>query len=146
MSNSQGFTLIEILIVISIIVILGGVGLESLRSIQPSLELNSVSRDLITDIRYAQELAVAEQTVHGMCFFISENKYNVVRYGTVEETIIEKNLPSAISFQEINGFSGDCLKFNPYGSVWESGNVILINSKGETKNIEIKPSGFSKFI
>jgi len=146
MVNSQGMTVIEIVVVIIIIAILSSIGFEVFKNIEPSLELNGVTRDLITDIRYTQELAVAEQVIHGICFFSSEDKYQLKRYGTVEEILAEKTLPNGISFQTINGFSGDCLKFNPYGSVKEAGNIIIINTKNETKNIEVKPSGFSKIV
>lgn len=146
MLNSKGMTVIEIVVVIIIIAILSSIGFEIFKNIEPSLELSGVTRDLITDIRYTQELAVSEQIIHGICFFSSENKYQLKSYGTVEEILKEKFLPSGISFQAINGFSGDCLKFNPYGSVKEAGNIILVNTKNETKNIEVKPSGFSKII
>jgi len=144
MLNSKGMTLIEILIAISLIAILSSVSFKAFQGLRPSLKLSSATRDLITDIRYVQELAVTEQVLHGICFFTLEDKYQLIRYGTDEEILQEKILPSGISFQEINGFSGNCVKFNPYGAVKKSGNIILINQKSETKTIEVRPSGFSK--
>lgn len=144
MEKNFGITLIEILVVILIIFILSSSGISVFSNIYPSLKLNGVTRDLVTDIRYVQELTVAEQVVHGICFLPLEDKYKIMRYGVAEETLQEKILSSGISFDQINGFSGDCVKFNPYGAVKESGTITLINQKNETKTIEVKPSGFSR--
>jgi len=146
MLNTEGITLVEILVAISIVAILSAGILFGIRDLRPAIELSGTTRDLITDIRYTQTFSVGEQIIHGTCLFSTEKKYQIIRYGAVEEVLQEKFLPSGISFQEINGFSGDCIKFNPYGSVKESGNIILTNTKSETKSIEIKPSGFSRIV
>lgn len=144
MTSQVAITLIEILVVITIILILSATTFAAFGNIRPSLDLSGISRDLTSNIRYTQNLAVAEQIIHGICFFSLNNKYQIIKYETPEEVLQEKFLTSGISFQSINGFTGDCVKFNPYGSVREAGNIILINDIGETKTIEIKPSGFSK--
>ncbi|GAI31296.1 unnamed protein product, partial [marine sediment metagenome] len=54
----NSFTLIELLVVISIIGIIAGIFWGTMKVLSPSLKLTSVVRDLATDIRYAQQLAV----------------------------------------------------------------------------------------
>ena len=63
--NKKSFTLTELLIVISIIAILLLIGLPLLQAYRPSLRLSGTVRDLVTDLRHAQQLAVTEQINHG---------------------------------------------------------------------------------
>jgi len=141
--SNKGFTLIEVSIVVLIMVIITGISWQAIRVLQPSLRLSSVSRDIVTDLRYAQQEAVTEQVDYGIRISSSTNEYQIVNYGT-NQTILEKTLPAGISFSEIIGFSEDEVVFNPYGAAKEAGSITLINTKGETKTIEVRPSGFVK--
>lgn len=138
--ENKSFTLIELLIVIGIFTILASISFLGLRSIRPILQLSGMTRELVTDLRYAQQLAVTEQTDHGVRFSFAENKYQIIRYAETEEILKQRILPEGINLQKINNF--DEARFNPYGAVIESGKVNLVNIK--TKTIEIKPSGFVK--
>lgn len=149
MKNSNfknGFTLTEILVIIGIIGILALIGIPAFRSFKSSLELSGIVRELVTDLRYAQQLTVTEQINHGVRFDFTENKnkYQIIKYlgtdGESEEILKEKSLPEGIYFQEIDNFNE--AKFNPYGAAVENGKVRLVNTK--TKTIDIRPSGFVK--
>ena len=142
--NRAGFTLIELLVVISIIGIIAGISWATLKTLQPSLKLGSIVRDLITDIRYSQQLAVTEQIDHGIRFSSSTNEYQLLRYGTTTEEVFKKTLPNGINFQEIVGFSNNEVIFNPYGAAKETGTIFLINTKQKIEIIEVRPSGFVK--
>ena len=142
--SKKSFTLIELLVVISIIGIITGISWATFKALQPSLQLASVVRDLVTDLRYAQQLAVTEQVNHGIHFSSTTDEYQIIKYGTTTQTLLEKSLPQEISFHQITGFINDEVIFNPYGAVKEIGTISLINSKAETKTIEVRPSGFVK--
>lgn len=141
--NSNGFTLAEFLIVICIIGIISLIGIPAFRAYQPSLQLSGAVRDLVTDLRYAQQLAVTEQITYGIRFSTSTNQYQIIKIGTTEEILETKDLPEKVSFQEIS-FTDGKVKFNPYGAVKEAGSVTLINVKNVTTTIEVRPSGFVK--
>lgn len=142
MFNSKGFTLIEFSVVVAIAIIIGGIFFGTFKFLQPSLQLGSVVRDLITDLRYTQQLAVTEQINHGVRFSTSTGTYQVLRYGTTTDEISAKSLPSAVDFHQISGFTNNEVIFNPYGAVTATGTVSLINTSAETKTIEVRPSGF----
>ncbi|MDD4989804.1 MAG: prepilin-type N-terminal cleavage/methylation domain-containing protein [Candidatus Pacebacteria bacterium] len=143
--SSAGFTLIEILVAIGILTILSGMGWLALSNLQPSLKLSAVARDLTSDLRYSQQLAVTEQINYGVRFSSSTAQYYLDKFGTTTQTLFSKSLPSGISFCQITGLSdGEAAIFNPYGAVLLVGSVCLSNDKGQTKIIEIKPSGFVK--
>lgn len=140
MKNS--FTLTEILIVIAIIAVLVGITIPVFRTFQPTIQLNGAVRVLVSDLRYAQQMAVTEQINHCLKLFLSEKKYQIVQCGETE-AILEKTLPSEIeSFSAT--FTNNEVEFNPYGAVKEDGIITLENSKSQTKTIEVRPSGFVK--
>ncbi len=139
-----GFTLIEVLIVIAVMAILASVFISSTNFFQPQAKLASVARDLITDIRYAQQLAVNEQVEYGISFLVSENKYQLWRFSATPEQIFEKVLPGEVQISQVLDLTDDKVEFNAYGAVAEDGSVYLINSKSEIKIIEIRPSGFTR--
>ena len=142
----KSFTLIELLIIIAIFGILALISTPVFRNYQPGLQLSVVVRDLVTDLRYSQQMAVTEQVEHGVRFSTSTDEYQIIKYGAIEEILKEKSLPEKVSFQEVTGFSNDEVKFNPYGAVKEAGNITLINTKNTTSTIDIRPSGFVKII
>jgi prepilin-type N-terminal cleavage/methylation domain-containing protein len=144
--NSCGFTLVEILTAIGIIGVLVLIGIPAFRAYQPNLQLNGAVRNLVTDIRYAQQLAVTEQIDHGIHFSSSTNEYDIIKYTEPEQIIEQKILPEKVDFQQISGFTDNKARFNPYGAVKESGAIILVNTRNTTSTIEIRPSGFVKII
>ncbi len=144
-SKINGFTLLELLTVILIIVILSAISIPAWRNIQPTLDLNGSVRELITDLRYAQQLAIAEQIVYGVRFNFEEDKYQIIQYKGGSENIIKtKLLPDGITLEQVESFAE--AKFTPYGSVIESGDVRLVNTQNKIKTIDIRPSGFVKLI
>lgn len=142
--NNSGFTLIEIMVAIGIMAILGSVSWVAFKNYQPSLSLSAASRDLVSNLRFAQQISVTEQIDHGIFISTSSNEYQLEKFATTTEILFLKHLPSGISFCEITGLSGGYATFNPYGSITFPGVICLVNLKGQVKNIEIKPSGFVK--
>ncbi len=141
---NKGFTLTEIIVTIGIVFILAGTSWVAIANYQPTMALNAVARDLVSDLRLAQQLSVSEQVNHGVFINLNTNQYQLDKFSATTETLFVKNLPTSIIFCSITGLSNGYATFNPYGSVAFSGGVCLSNTRGQTKNIEIKPSGFVK--
>lgn len=142
----NSFTLIELLIVILILGILALIGIPAFKIYQPSLQLSGAVRDLATDLRYVEQLAITEQINHGIIFFQETGQYQIVKFSNPEQIIQTKTLPEEVAFQEITGFTGDEVVFNPYGAAKESGIITLVNTKNSTSSIDIRPSGFIKVV
>lgn len=141
---SRGFTLMEIMVAIGILLIVSGISWASFVKYQPSLALTAASRGLTTDLRLSQQLSITEQINHGIFFNISANEYQLEKFDTETVVLSVKKLPTNVVFCEITGLPDNHAIFNPYGSVLYSGSVCLANNRGQSKIIDIKPSGFVK--
>ncbi len=141
----KGFTLIEMLIVIGVIGILVGISIPIFKRFQPVFQLNGAVRNLVTDLRYAQQLTVAEQLEHCVHFFPNDKEYKIIQ---CQDPGAEEILKT-ISLQEIDlitiadDFSNNEVRYNPYGAVKEAGTITL-EINGKAKTIDIRPSGFVK--
>jgi len=144
--NQKGFTPIEFFLIIGIIGILSSITVTGFRTYQPNMQLSETVRDLVSDLRYSQQLAVTEQIEHGIRFSVTESKYQIIKYGTPEEVIREKYLPEKVSFQAVSGLTNNEVKFIPYGAVRQPGTITLINTKNTTTTIDVRSSGFVKII
>ncbi len=140
----SGFTAIEMIVVITIIIIISSIGLEIFSNYRESIDLIGCARELVSDLRYVQELSVTEQVRHGIQFFTEDRKYQLIRYGDTQEILKEKQLPQGIFYESIEGLSLGRVRFNPYGATEESGSIVLSNTQNAKKTIQIRPSGFVK--
>jgi Tfp pilus assembly protein FimT len=141
----KAFTILELILIIAILGIMVSVSLFAILNLIPSLKIDSASRDLITDLRYAQELALSQQIDYSVYFMTSTQEYKIIKKTSPQEEISTKKLPSGIYFKEIDFLNNEVI-FNLYGAVKEAGKVILENQDGKEITIQISPSGFSKII
>lgn len=141
--KQSGLTLVELLIVIFIIGILALMGYPAFKNFQPGMQLRSAARDLIGDLRYVQQLAITEQLEYCLRVLPSEKKYQMLQCGEAE-ILEEKSFPEKIVQVTVSGLTDNEVRYNPYGAVTEGGNIVLENSKSETKTVLVKVSGFVK--
>lgn len=131
----------EVLVISAIIGIIIGITIPIFNQLQPGLQLSGTVRDLISNLRYAQQLTVTEQVNYCLKLFLSEKKYQIIQCGEVIP-LSEVFLPSGIATFDAAGFSANQVEFNPYGAVKEPGTIVLENTQNKIKIIEVKPSGF----
>jgi prepilin-type N-terminal cleavage/methylation domain-containing protein len=81
-SDDQGFTLVELLVVLSILTILMSLGAFALVSYWRAQALTSASEQVITDIRDVQVRAQAEVRPYRLVFDLPNDSYQVERLGT----------------------------------------------------------------
>jgi prepilin-type N-terminal cleavage/methylation domain-containing protein len=141
--SDVGFTLLEVMTVLAIIGIISLISMPIYLQIRPTLTLNSETRDVVSDLRYAQQLAVTEQTNYSIELNQAQNKYTITN--TETSTIVkDENIKTGISIQSISGFTTDTIIFNVTGAALESGSFTLANLNNATTTITIKPSGYVK--
>ena len=143
MTNPKGFTLLELMVVIAIIIIISTISIPFYQNTSKNLNLSSVARSLASDLRYAQQLSVSTQDQYGIVFNLPQNSYNVINQ-TENQIIKQQIISDNIFIQDISGLTNDSVFFNPAGAVIEAGIITLSNANNRTTNIEIKPSGYVK--
>lgn len=137
-----GFSLAEILIVIAIMAIIAAISMPFYRTVSLSLSLNAAGRDLASDLRYAQQLAVTTQTNHQVSFDKIGNSYTVANSAT-GEILKARKIKAPIIIQSTN-LSGNTVIFNATGAANSTGSIILANPNNNLITITIKPSGYVK--
>ena len=132
--NSSGISLLEISVVMAIVMIVLGVALIGVRAGNSANQsLNTASRVLQADIRYAQRLAIIEGERIRVVFSRHENRYSIIRPSD-EEVIRRAELPTGISFAEHIG----TLEYLPRGTV-NVGMTIRLRNESYQQSITITP-------
>ncbi len=140
----RAFTITELLVSIFIIGVLSFISIPAFRAFAPNLELSGAARELVSNLRYSQQMSVTEQVGYGIRISTTTREYQLVKYSSPEEIVETKELSEKLDFYDVSGFTDNEIKYNPYGSVEEEGSISLINNKGVISVIEISPSGFVK--
>jgi len=141
--TQAGFVLVELLVALSIVIAMSVMVLALSYPWLLSFKLSGAARGLAVDLRYVQQKAVAEQIEYGIYF--GADFYQLKRFGSTTTTVfLSKSLPRDVRFSQVSGFNGNEAVFNVYGAVEEAGNIILTNSRNESRTLNIRPSGFVK--
>jgi Tfp pilus assembly protein FimT len=144
--NQNGRLLINLLVIFGIIALLSTIAIPYLRKYQPNLKLNGTARELISDLRYAQQLTITEQVVYLVELDIENDSYDILKIDTATTTVKTIEFPLEVSYQQITGLTNNQIVFNSYGGVSESGQIVLVNTNGKTSTINIKPSGYVQLV
>ena len=146
--GNRGFTLLEILIVISILVIISSIGVGSYLNYARNIEINSVTQNVIFDLKQTQSKAMTGEGSFkwGVHFVNSTRDYYEIfstptDYSDVSKVTTATNyLSSSISFSNpAEGFTKDII-FNKIsgGTVATS---IVLSSQYNTSTISISSIG-----
>lgn len=132
-SKGQGFTLLEVLLVLSLLAGVGFVLLVKLPVQMENRNLSLASTQLIQDLRDARASALAENTWYEIRFFQTDNTYRIYREGSLQKSV---SLPEKISFANKPNTIRFSAEGSPIfvGSPPLTGSVSLTNGKN-TRNI-----------
>jgi Tfp pilus assembly major pilin PilA len=140
--NKDGHLIINVLVAIGVVALLSAISIPYIRKFQPNLDLNGATRNLVSDLRYAQQLTISEQVVHIVEMDYGSDSYEILKIDAATTTIKSVEFPAEVSYQQITGLTENQAVFNSYGGVRESGQIILINTNNNSATINIKPSGY----
>lgn len=141
MYKPRAFTLVEILVVISIIGLILVLSIPLVNNAQKSSILRNEARQMATDLRYAQQLAVTEQIIYNVVFSTSTNSYQIINSVT-SEVIKTSDINQEVSIDDVTGFTNETVQYNASGAVITIGEIKLLNTKNESSTVELKPSGY----
>lgn len=130
LTNQRGLTLPELMVVISIITILGAIGIGTFVNSMPHHHLNAAARDLVSDIRMARQKAATENVPYSIQF-LSTTTYTILGKVVTAPHDVSWAMPAV-----------PILNFQPNGLI--SGGPVVVtmnNSNGDTKTVNISATG-----
>lgn len=134
----SGFTILESVIVLGIIVVIVGMSIPLLSRFSQSSSINSASNNISSILRTARSYAISRNNNYSVNFdtasvpnavWISDSLGNIVGR--------RHNLPKTVSIANIT-FQNNIVTFRPTGGIsGNSGSVSLTDSGGLTKQITV---------
>lgn len=146
MKNESGYSLIELLIVLAIIAVLTGLAQASFTAQLPHLRLSHAARTLVSDLRWARQLAVASGQPVSVVLDIEQDRYQIERQSQPGIPIgwVRDLQDRGQGFGEIDLVSssgGRAIAFQPNGISTDMTTIILKNGGKEQRQITVAITG-----
>jgi len=134
--NKHGFTLIEIIIVLSLMVLVLGLSTVFYANSLPKFRLNAATRDVIAEMRKARALARIQNEKQTILFNLDKRNFGIAG-GKLHE------IPQGISIRLVHPLTGEVSKgsasisFYPTGGA--EGHAIMLSNERRSQMIKIDP-------
>ncbi len=144
--KNLGISLIEILAIAGVTVLISLISIPAFIGYQKNSKLKNEARQLATNIRLAQQLAITTQNVYQIKIFSENEKRYQIRDENNDTTIKDVHFDPEVRISQIDNFTDQIIRFTATGGVIESGNLYLVNTNNQTSTLQIKPSGYVQII
>ena len=143
----EGFTFIELVMVISIFILLSAIATPSLLSWRSSAKLRGAAANLKGDMELAKLKAIQENDTVAIHF--STSSYQIFKdsvprngmYDADEDLYGDRTLPAGVKIDLAKtNFDGECARFKGRGTA-EPGSAVLVNPKGTEKTVTVSGLG-----
>lgn len=132
--SPQGFTLIELIIVIILLGIIGAIASTRLTDISSNMRVSSAINQIISDIELTKELALAKSSNMTITFDINLEEYTIRENGSLvidypgsENGVIKltDGIFSSTDLTSVNLNGSNIINFDKWGNVLNSGTILL---------------------
>lgn len=142
MTGASGFSLLELIIVLSLAAVLAAISVLSHQAMQPSLNLSSATRQVVMDLKVARIRAVTRNTNYRVVFADESDRYqpqykNGNAYADDGRPI---QLPHGIVVAACSA-RDSAIAFRPRGNATSFGTVTLRNGTGDVRHIIVDIAG-----
>lgn len=120
--SKAGYTLIEMLLVLSILLIIIATSITAVPRYLEKREIESFLQQLSHDLHYAQTLAIHDQSYYQVSFSIEKNEYIISKY---TKRILTRNLPEEVTFLPKRSSLNTNVTVYPSGLISNSGTWIF---------------------
>jgi general secretion pathway protein H len=134
--NMAGFTLLELLIVMSLVTLILGLSTVFFANSLPSNTFNATVREIVATIRYARTLAQSNGESQTLTIDLDSKKYGIKGRS-------EKSIPTAVNINVVDPISGE-IRSGKYTLVFHSiggseGGTVVLRYKKRKVNINLDP-------
>lgn len=140
---TKGFTIIELIVVVSLMAILTTGAVLLVRDMRPNVELANTVRGLQINMARARALAMAEQKTHGLSFNEWQGTYTLIRIDGATTVIENYALPKNYYFSDGLPFTTDAITFDSLGAPSTSGAIVIEYTNGKKKTLTLTPAGYT---
>ncbi|HXX53798.1 MAG TPA: prepilin-type N-terminal cleavage/methylation domain-containing protein [Thermodesulfovibrionales bacterium] len=132
---SDGFTLLELLIVLALVTLVVGIATTFFVNALPAGKLNATARDISSTIRNARILAQTNNEQQVVTIDLDSKRYGIEGRG-------DRDIPPDVNIKVIDFFSGEIsngtyqMRFNAYGT--GGGTIVVWNNK-RSVSIQVDP-------
>ncbi len=146
LDTQKGFSLIELIIVMVITGILSGLASVTFSSQLPHHRLSHAARDIVSDLRWARQLALAERQPVSVVLDIERERYQIERrsqpgipIGWVRD--LQDRGQGYGEIDLVSSSGGRTLTFYPQGTTNSWTTIVLRNRFGEQRQITVVATG-----
>lgn len=120
----NGFTIIEVLVVIFIISVLVGVAAPSFMGSLRNADINASLSQVVSDLRKSQATSMAKGTRHGIRFTPGSSTYETIISSVPVEVIETRELPARMTVLDTT-FTDEIIAFKRSGAPSEAGTITV---------------------
>jgi prepilin-type N-terminal cleavage/methylation domain-containing protein len=129
--SRQGFTLVELLVVIVVIGVLSGIAAPNVSRMMDSYRVRAASRQLATELQYAKTKAIAENANYQVHFDVVNSRYRTEKSDGTNDGPWRNTADATTAYNGngvslAKGFTGDFLIFTPIGEALDSAGAPLV--------------------
>ncbi|MBP9864789.1 MAG: prepilin-type N-terminal cleavage/methylation domain-containing protein [Candidatus Omnitrophica bacterium] len=173
MNPARGFTMMEMILTLVILSVLSTIALPQIVGAIQNFRLNSAAQKMLSDIRYARELALNRHGTYGIQVNAASNSYQIFSLVGATKTVLTDPMKrtsmivdfdllpqysgvsiGAVDFCEAGGCAAVDLRFNSFGvpsdssgAVMASAATVQLSAGGITKTVRInQQTAFSEVV
>jgi prepilin-type N-terminal cleavage/methylation domain-containing protein len=138
-TGPRGFSLIETLVVISILALTAIVTIPNMIAWRSGMQFRAAVNELRNDLEFSKTRAVKENAKVTVAFDPAAGQYHMTYQDPESNTILLKSqtLPAGVRIASGNNTSFST-SFSSRGTA-DTGTIVLANQQGKTKSISISP-------
>lgn len=142
MRKNTGYSLIELVIAMAIIIIMASIALPKFISWLPNYYLRSAAEDIQSTLHFARTNAIKRYTSAVVVFSPADDSYSVILGG---QTLKSGQMPPHVGIESAVFGGGPTVQFDNRGLAFGfNGSVLVKNSRGVTKEIFVDLTGNSR--
>ena len=142
MGDARGLSLLELVIVLSLLSILAGIGVLGHQALRPRLNLGLAARQVVMDLRMARMHAVTDHVNYRVVFFNGSRTYQAQRKSGHEYSNdgLPVSLPEDTVIADCTA-NGHSISFVPRGNAGSFGTITIRNTMNEVRHVSVNITG-----